>query len=232
MEVWGEDEVALAIIKAVAEELGLREYLRPRKFGAASNAYTVAGARVLEEASNAYTIAGTRALEGVGENSCIIVLDGDALVQKADQEEAANKAVTGNGPWAEGLRAKLLTYICKFLPPRVNMNPEAFLLECSKRGIGACPDVWLASYLERAAAYHHANAKGVMRSICERFSRGEDEIIGRFLDCAMKDPAWVDYTAEVRARLKAAARHHNLPTTDDLVAPPAETAAVEVEAES
>lgn len=214
IEVWAEDEVALAIIKAVAEDLGLREYLQPRRFGAASNAYTVAG---------------TRALEGADANSCIVVLDGDKLASDDEQKEMAGVAVTGTGDWADTQRTKLLTYVSKFVPFRPNTTPETFLLDCAKRGTEVSRGEWLSKYLEKARGYHHENDKGVMHFICQRFNRSEEEVVSRFLDCAVKDPAWIGYTAEVRARLKAAARHHNLPTTDDQGAPPAEAAEVEAE---
>lgn len=216
IEVWGEDDVALAIIMAVADDLGVREYLRPRIFGAASNAYTVAG---------------TRALEGADANSCIVVLDGDKLASDVERVKAAETVVTGTGKWADTQRAKLLTFVTSFVPPQPDVNPEAFLLDCARHGIEICRDDWLARYLAKSREYHHADAKGVMAFICERFGRNQDVVIDRFLNCTVKSPAWIEYTAEVRARLKAAVRHHNIPITDDDVEPPAGTAAL-VEAES
>ena len=111
IEVFVEDDLAVAIIKKVAGHLGISRHVSVQRFGAAMNCFTV--------------LAGLR-LRGDSCDNTIFVLDGDVYRTKEEQEVRLKAVLTGNDEHAISLRRSSLEKIkCLNLPE--NTKPEKYI---------------------------------------------------------------------------------------------------------
>ncbi|MEH1846347.1 MAG: AAA family ATPase [Nostoc sp.] len=111
IEVFVEDDLAVAIIKKIAGQLGISRHVSIQRFGAAINSFTVLAGLLLRGESC--------------ENS-IFVLDGDVYKTKEEQEKCLKAVLTGDDEKAKLLRQSSLEKIkCLNLPE--NIKPEKYI---------------------------------------------------------------------------------------------------------
>jgi ABC-type lipoprotein export system ATPase subunit len=111
IEVFVEDDLAMAIIKKVAGQLRISKHVSIQRFGAATNCFTV--------------LAGLR-LKGENCENSIFVLDGDVYKTQKEQEKRLEAVLTGNDEHAKSLRESSLAKIkCLNLPE--NTKPEKYI---------------------------------------------------------------------------------------------------------
>lgn len=111
IEVWVEDDLAIAIIRKVAAQLGIARHVSVERYGAAVNCFTV--------------LAGLLLCGQSCENS-MFVLDGDVYKTEADQKTRLEAVLTGNDERAESLRQLSIGKIkCLNLPE--NTKPEKYI---------------------------------------------------------------------------------------------------------
>lgn len=111
IEVFVEDDLAVAIVKKVAGQLGISRHISVQRFGAAINCFTILGGLLLRGESC--------------ENS-IFLLDGDVYKTKAEQEERLKDVLTGDDENAKSLRQSGFEKIkCLKLPEGI--KPEKYI---------------------------------------------------------------------------------------------------------
>lgn len=111
IEVFVEDDLAVAIIKKVAGQLAISRHVSVQRFGAAINCFTV--------------LAGLR-LRGENCDHSMFVLDGDVYRTEEEQEERLKAVLTGNDEHAISLRKFSLEKIKCFNLPK-NTKPEKYI---------------------------------------------------------------------------------------------------------
>ena len=111
IEVFVEDDLAVAIVKKVASQLGISRHVSIQRFGSAINCFTV--------------LAGLR-LRGESCENSMFVLDGDIYKTQEEHKERLNNVLTGNNEYAKSLRESSLAKIkCLNLPG--NTKPEKYI---------------------------------------------------------------------------------------------------------
>lgn len=111
IEVFVEDDLAIAIIKKLTLQLRISKHVSIQRFGAAINCFTV--------------LAGLH-LRGENCDNSIFVLDGDVYKTQEEQEKRLEAVLTGNDEHAKSLRESSLAKIkCLNLPE--NTKPEKYI---------------------------------------------------------------------------------------------------------
>ncbi|MEG5058561.1 AAA family ATPase [Microcoleus sp. A2-C5] len=111
IEVFVEDDLAKAIIKKVAGQLGISRHVSVQRFGAAINCFTV--------------LAGLR-LRGESCKNSIFVLDGDVYRTEEDHKKRLKAVLTGNDEHVKSLLESSLEKVkCLNLPE--NTKPEQYI---------------------------------------------------------------------------------------------------------
>jgi ABC-type lipoprotein export system ATPase subunit len=111
IEVFVEDDLAVAILKKVAGQLGISKHVSVQRYGAAINCFTV--------------LAGLR-LRGEDCENSLFVLDGDVYRTREDQEDRLKFVLTGDDEHAVSLRSSSLEKVkCLNLPE--NTKPEKYI---------------------------------------------------------------------------------------------------------
>lgn len=111
IEVFVEDDLALAIIKKIAAELGGTKYVSIQRYGAAINCFTAISGLLLG---------------GESCDSSLFVIDGDVYRTDEEKSERISKILTGNDERSVNFRAIALQKIRQFSIP-ANTNPEEYL---------------------------------------------------------------------------------------------------------
>ncbi|HEY9672807.1 MAG TPA: hypothetical protein V6D11_15290 [Waterburya sp.] len=106
-----EDDLAVAIVKKVAGQLGIARHVSIQRFGAAINCFTILAGLLLRRESC---------------DNSIFVLDGDVYRAKEEQEERLKAVLTGDDENAKLLRQSSFEKIkCLNLPE--NTKPEKYI---------------------------------------------------------------------------------------------------------
>jgi predicted nucleotidyltransferase/ABC-type lipoprotein export system ATPase subunit len=111
IEIFVEDDLAAAIVKKIAGQLGIARHVSIQRYGSAINCFTI--------------LAGL-CLRGEPIENSIFVLDGDAYRNTEDQEARLAAILTGNDSHAQSLRKSSIGKIkCLKLPE--NSQPEKYI---------------------------------------------------------------------------------------------------------
>lgn len=111
IEVFVEDDLAVAIVKKVAGQLGISRHVSIQRFGAAINCFTILAGLLLR---------------GESCDHSIFVLDGDVYKTQEEQEERLKAVLTGDDKDAKTLRQFSCEKIkCLKLPE--NTKPEKYI---------------------------------------------------------------------------------------------------------
>jgi hypothetical protein len=111
LEVFVEDDLAVAVVSHIAAEMGMSRYLRVIAFGAAKNCFTVFAGLLIKGESCA---------------NSLFILDGDEYETPAKKQVQINAACTGNDAPSIARRATIAAKTRDFILP-ANVKPEAFL---------------------------------------------------------------------------------------------------------
>jgi hypothetical protein len=182
IEVFVEDDLAVAIIKKVVGQLGISRHVSVQRFGAAMNCFTV--------------LAGLR-LRGESCDNSIFVLDGDVYKTKEEQEERLKAVLTGNDEHAKSLRESSLEKIkCLNLPE--STKPEKYIhsiiisLENNHDNeyneiIGVAKDIVAVDDCHK-----------YVDDIISRLDWNRDVGLSKIVDLLSFTPEWVSYIADVK----------------------------------
>ncbi|NJK48538.1 ATP-binding protein [Candidatus Gracilibacteria bacterium] len=111
IEIFVEDDLAVAIIEKIASDLKIKKYVDIKKFGAASNCFT--------------TIAGLL-ISGENCQNKLFFLDGDVHNTDEEKQKQIKKKLTGNGQQIEDLQNQAFQQITQFNLPE-KTKPEEYL---------------------------------------------------------------------------------------------------------
>lgn len=112
IEVYVEDELAKAIVSKIATSLGISKDLIVHKYGAAINAFTVAGGL---------------GLSGQSLKNVLFVLDGDEYITEEEKKDKIERVVTGHDQ--DIVKQQVLSTLQQFNLPQ-GMGPEKFIFKC------------------------------------------------------------------------------------------------------
>lgn len=109
--VYGEDDVAEAIIGKVANDLGIRRHVQTGRYGPAVNAFAL-GTGLL--------------LSGQALDNLLIVLDGDRFGEPKERRDQIKKVLTGDQPQHDDQRGALYAKVRSFRPVQT-LSPEQMI---------------------------------------------------------------------------------------------------------
>ncbi|HLO47491.1 MAG TPA: AAA family ATPase [Kamptonema sp.] len=182
IEVFVEDDLAMAIVKKVTGELGIAKHVSIQRFGAAINCFTLLAALLLRDENC--------------ENS-IFILDGDVYITEEEQENHLKKVLTGDDEKAKSLRQDGCKKIKSLkLPP--NTNPEKYIhsiiigLEHTNNKehneiIGIAKEI-------NVVEDNHQYVDGIIAQLGYERSVGLSKII----ELISSTREWIDYVADVK----------------------------------
>lgn len=181
IEVFVEDDLAVAIIKKVAGQLGISKHVAVQRFGAAMNCFTV--------------LAGLH-LRGENCDNSIFVLDGDVYRTKEEQEERLKAVLTGNDEHARSLRESSLEKIrCLNLPE--NTKPEEYIHSIIIGLENNC-DNERNEIIEVAKQIIAVdNSHRYVDDIISRFDWNRDVGLSKIIDLFSSTQDWTSYIANV-----------------------------------
>ena len=111
IEVFVEDDLAMAIVTKVTAELGMSKHVSIKRFGAAINCFTILAALILR---------------GEGCKNSIFILDGDVYRSKEEQKACLSRVLTGDDETAKSRREVGCEKI-KSLKLPTDTNPEKYI---------------------------------------------------------------------------------------------------------
>lgn len=111
LEVFVEDDLAVAIVKKIAGQLGISRHISIQRFGAAINCFTILAGLLLR---------------GQNCDNSIFVLDGDVYRSQEEQERRLKAVLTGDDRHAQELRQSSIAKI-KHLNLPENTKPEKYI---------------------------------------------------------------------------------------------------------
>jgi len=182
IEVFVEDDLAVAIIKKVAGQLGISRHVAVQRFGAAINCFTV--------------LAGLR-LRGENCDHNMFVLDGDVYRTEEEQEERLKAVLTGNDEHAKSLRKLSLEKIkCLNLPE--NTKPEKYIHSI----IIALEDTGNNEFNEIIGVAKQIiavdNSHKYVDDIITRLDWNRDVGLSKIIDLFSSTQEWISYVSNVR----------------------------------
>jgi Fe-S cluster assembly ATPase SufC len=111
IEVFVEDDLAVAIVKKIVSNLKIQRYVDIKQFGAAANCFTIISGFLLT---------------GENCNNKLFILDGDVFNSLFEKQNQINKVLTGNGEDIKTLKNDALQHIKQLIIPE-NTKPEKYL---------------------------------------------------------------------------------------------------------
>lgn len=182
LEVFVEDDLAVAIVNKIASQLGIHKHVSVVRFGAAINCFTI--------------LAGL-CLRGQNFDESIFVLDGDVYRTKEKQEERIKAILTGEDEKAKSLRGSSLEKIkCLNLPE--NIKPEKYIHRIII-GLENSDDDEHNEIIEVAKQVMAVNDDHkYVNDIIDRLNWSRDVGLSKIVDVISSTQEWADYTAEIR----------------------------------
>jgi AAA15 family ATPase/GTPase len=181
IEVFVEDDLAMAIIKKVAGQLRISKHVSVQRFGAAINCFTV--------------LSGLR-LRGENCNNSIFVLDGDVYRTQEEQKRRLEAVLTGNDEHARLLRESSLAKIkCLNLPE--NTEPEKYIHSIII-GLEDTDDNERNEIIEVAKQIVAVdNNHKFVDDIIQRLDWNRDVGLSKIIDLISSTQEWVNYVSSV-----------------------------------
>jgi len=182
IEVFVEDDLAVAIIKKVAGQLGISRHVSIQRFGAAINCFTVLAGLLLR---------------GESCENCIFVLDGDVYTAKEEQEKRLEAVLTGNDEKAKGLRQSSFEKIkCLNLPE--NIKPEKYIhsiiINLGETGDNECNEI--IGVAKQIVAVD--NSHKYVDDIITRLDWDRGAGLSKIIDLVSSTQDWANYVANVK----------------------------------
>jgi Fe-S cluster assembly ATPase SufC len=186
IEVFVEDDLALAVIKKLAGELGGTKYVSIQRYGAAINCFTVISGLLL------------------GGESCdhaLFVIDGDVYRKDGEKQDRISKILTGDDQKSVECRTIAFQKIRQFLIP-ADMNPERYLHSL----IVEMGGVDNAEYLEIIDCAREIQAVDddhrYIEDLIIRLDCGKSVGLAKVIDLVALSDQWPAYVADVKAWMR------------------------------
>lgn len=181
IEVFVEDDLAVAIVKKVASQLGISRHVSIQRFGAAINCFTV--------------LAGLR-LRGESCENSMFVLDGDIYKTQEEHKERLNNVLTGNNEYAKSLRESSLAKIkCLNLPG--NTKPEKYIHSIII-GLEDTGDNERNEIIEIAKQIIAVdNSHNFVDDVITRLGLSRDVGLSKIVDLISSTHEWTDYISDI-----------------------------------
>jgi len=181
IEVFVEDDLAIAIIKKVAGQLRISKHVSVQRFGAATNCFTV--------------LAGLR-LRGEDCDNSIFVLDGDIYRTQEEQQKRLEAVLTGNDEQAILLRESSLAKIkCLNLPE--NTAPEKYIHSIIIR-LEDTDDEERNEIIEVAKQIIAVdNSHKFVDDIIQRLDWNRDVGLSKIIDLISSTQEWTNYVSNI-----------------------------------
>ena len=182
IEIFVEDDLAVAIIKKLAGQLGISRHVSIQRFGAAVNCFTVLAAFYLR---------------GEKCDKSIFVLDGDVYRTREEQEERLKTVLTGDTEYAISLRTDSLDKIkCLNLPK--NTKPEKYIHSIII-GLNNSNDNERNEIIEVAKQIISVdNSHKYVDDIIIRLDWNRDVGLSKIIDLVSTTLEWNDYISDVK----------------------------------
>jgi ABC-type lipoprotein export system ATPase subunit len=181
IEVFVEDDLAMAIIKKIAGQLRISKHISVQRFGAAINCFTVLAGLYLR-----------------GENceNSIFVLDGDVYRTQEEQEKRLEAVLTGNDEHAKSLRESSLAKIkCLNLPG--NTEPEKYIhsIIISLKDTDDNERNEIIEVAKQIVAVN--NSHKFVDDIIQRLDWNRDVGLSKIIDLISSTQEWANYVSNV-----------------------------------
>jgi ABC-type phosphate transport system ATPase subunit len=186
LEIFVEDDLASAVVRKVAADLGLSKHLEIHLFGAVPNCFTTLGGLLLS---------------GDICSNVLFVLDGDSCRSPEEKEKAINKVITGHGERIEQLRSVALGKIVDLMLPE-GSNPEKYLYDqilSSNSTEHPSGEVVECARQINYTNYLHDYINEIVKELGDQRAVG----LSRVIDVVSKTDGWLTYTSSVRMWLEA-----------------------------
>ena len=187
IEVFVEDDLAMAIVKKVTGQLRISRHVFICSFGAAINCFTLLAALLLR-----------------GENceNTIFILDGDVYTTTEQQESQLKRNLTGDDE-----KAKLLRQVgskkIKSLKLPANTNPEKYIHSIII-GLNNTENEEYNEIIEAAKQINYVDdAHKYVDLIIEKFSWDRSVGLSKIIDLISSTNEWIDYVADVKDWLES-----------------------------
>jgi AAA15 family ATPase/GTPase len=181
IEIFVEDDLAIAIIRKIAGQLGISKHVSIQRFGAAINCFTV--------------LAGLR-LRGENCENSIFVLDGDVYRTLEEQQKRLEAVLTGNDEHAILLRESSLTKIkCLNLPE--NTKPEQYIhsIIISLEDTNDNEHNEIIEVAKQVVAVD--NSHKFVNDIIQRLGLSRDVGLSKIIDLISSTQEWASYVSSV-----------------------------------
>ncbi|GGF73405.1 hypothetical protein GCM10011332_29340 [Terasakiella brassicae] len=204
INLWTEDTLAQKIAKQVAQELGINQNIKFNTYGAAQNAFTVAG---------------SLALEGHRIDTSIVLLDGDKFETDELKSSHIRNSVNGTGSHMQALWDSTLGLIKQFDAPVINAmygfglcRPEAILLHATRDALtNGAGFGFVQQYIDFADGNVFSDPdKSVIWNIAQHFGLSLEGVEQYLVQAASASAIWGFYTLSLRQRLTEIAQQLNL----------------------
>jgi ABC-type lipoprotein export system ATPase subunit len=182
IEIFVEDDLAVAIVEKIASDLKIKKYVDIKKFGAASNCFT--------------TIAGLL-ISGENCQNKLFVLDGDVHNTDEDKRKQIKKKLTGNGQQIEDLQNQAFQQITQFNLPE-KTKPEEYLHKLLAQINNLESEIIEVARSISAVDNSHKYISDIINRLNYDKSVGYTKII----DIISTLPEWQNYVSEILNWLK------------------------------
>ena len=175
-EVYVEDDMAEAIVKAVLRDEQILDFVKVYKFGDALNGFSVA--------------AGLH-IQGTLSDNQLILIDGDVYTTEAEREKAIKKRFSGNEAGKDHVRSEALRRIKQFNLP-VGEHPEHYLWTMLKTKQGSLAE--FANRIDPLQGDKHC----YIYEIFKLQGESREIFLKDLVDTLKTDAAWAQYVSEVQ----------------------------------
>jgi len=187
IEVFVEDDLAMAIVKKVTGELGMSRHVDIKRFGAAINCFTLLAALLLR---------------GEDCENSIFILDGDVYRTKEEQKDCLSRVLTGDDETAKSRREVGCEKIKSLNLPK-DTNPEKYIHSIII-GLNNTDNEEYNEIIEVAKQIkfvddNHKYVDGIIDTFAWDRSVGLSKII----DLISSSNEWIDYVADVKDWLES-----------------------------
>lgn len=182
LEIYVEDLLAETIIKRIADDLEVLSKVRVKQYGAASNAFVLAGGYILKDEPK---------------DNTLIVLDGDVYKTIDEKEKEMKKTLSGTEKdYHEKIDNALMMITELKLPD--NCPPEKYIYDLLISSVQENKE------LVKMAKQLHAvsNSHQWLDELVERMGHDEEYILNKIVEIVANNPKWGDYIMPIRQWLQ------------------------------
>jgi hypothetical protein len=187
IEVFVEDDLAMAIVKKVTGELRMSRHVSIQRFGAAINCFTILAALILR---------------GEDCENSIFILDGDVYRTNEEQKNGLSRCLTGDDETAKSRREVGCEKI-KSLKLPANTNPEKYIHSIII-GLNNTDNEEYNEIIEVAKEIISVDDDHkYVNLIIERLGWDRSDGLSKIIGLISSSNEWIDYVADVKDWLES-----------------------------